>query len=755
VFLLGILASFLPKAKAQNIPIGTWRTHASYQSIHTLALAGEKIYAGTTGSFFVFDQAYAHTTTLSRIDGFSSVEISRLAFEPQSGTVIIAYRNGSIDLLHDNEITNLNTIAEANITTGKQANHLLLNGTTAYISSDFGLVVVDLVSRDIKETYRNIGTGGTPLAIYSSTIVANQFFLATSAGILTAPVSGKNLLDFKSWRLLGMAEGLPEGPAKAVAALNGNVYAGFENAGIFTLTSNRWQLLDIPFVPKIYALSASRQQIFVCIPDKIYVIEPNGTATALGHPLIKEPQEVGADEAGHIWIADAQNGLLSNYEGSFRAYIPNGPVSNSVARLQNWNDQLVALPAGYDESYAPLQNQSGFSVFTTTGWENYTSDAAQAGLQIPVAKNWITSVYNPVEKSVYVGSYGDGLLMGKPEGSYTVFNAVNSPLQATQESGGGVRVTGLAVDVTGNTWVTNYGVAPGQAPLHLKKTDGTWQSFLHTNAVARHPLDIVIDDSGYKWIRLVPGKEGGILVFDEKANRSKYLTTTLGQGGLPDNNVYSLVKDKDGQIWAGTGRGVTIFLNPDAVFSNPAFDAFAPVYESRPLLRDEVVTCIEVDGGNRKWIGTRNGIWLFSPSGDELLAHFTTQNSPLPSDYIRDISIQLVSGEVFMATDEGLVSYRGTATEGESVHTGVKVFPNPVRPDFDGLIGISGLVNNAIVKITDVSGRLLYETRANGGTATWNVRDYTGRRASTGIYLIFSADPNGQEALVTKIAIIE
>jgi ligand-binding sensor domain-containing protein len=244
-------------------------------------------------------------------------------------------------------------------------------------------------------------------------------------------------------------------------------------------------------------------------------------------------------------------------------------------------------------------------------------------------------------------------------------------------------------------------------------------------------------------------------VFDEKNNRSKYLSTTLGQGGLPSNLVSALATDKEGQIWVGTERGAAVFFNPFAVFENTAFDALTPIFERRALLRDEVITSIAVDGGNRKWIGTQNGLWLFNPEGSELIAHFTSENSPMLTNMVMDVEIQPITGEVFIATDKGIVSYRGTATEGAETHISVKVFPNPVRPDFEGLVGISGLVNNAIVKITDVTGRLVYETRAQGSTAVWNVRDYTGRRAATGIYLIFSANEEGTETLVSKMAVIE
>lgn len=183
-------------------------------------------------------------------------------------------------------------------------------------------------------------------------------------------------------------------------------------------------------------------------------------------------------------------------------------------------------------------------------------------------------------------------------------------------------------------------------------------------------------------------------------------------------------------------------------------NAVYPVFENRVLLKDEHITAIAVDPGNRKWIGTKKGIWLFSESGDALFSFFNTENSPLPSNYITAIGIDGSSGMVYIGTDKGMVSYRGTSTKGEDTHQNVKIFPNPVRPGYSGLVSFSGLVVDAIVKITDVSGKLVYETRAYGGTATWNAADYNGVRAVTGIYLIFSGNDDGSETFIGKLAIV-
>jgi ligand-binding sensor domain-containing protein len=248
-------------------------------------------------------------------------------------------------------------------------------------------------------------------------------------------------------------------------------------------------------------------------------------------------------------------------------------------------------------------------------------------------------------------------------------------------------------------------------------------------------------------------KNGDILVFNHETGEERYLGNAIGEGGLPGSRVTTLVGDKDGLIWVGTDEGVAFFPDPFSIFSGTV-DAIRPIFDRRPLLRDQLITSIAVDGGNRKWIGTPNGLWLFDESGEALIYNFTIENSPLPSNYIKNIALNAISGEVFIATTQGMVSYRGTATKGGETHQSVKIFPNPVSMSFNGMVGISGLVDDAIVKITTVTGTLVREVRAEGGTITWNVTDYRGERVATGVYLVYSASADGSETFVGKIAVV-
>ena len=309
----------------------------------------------------------------------------------------------------------------------------------------------------------------------------------------------------------------------------------------------------------------------------------------------------------------------------------------------------------------------------------------------------------------------------------------------------------LKSEIVGNYWIADY-----KNGL-IGNSEGTYKNYSPTSLDTLYQTrrdSIVLDLDGNRWIR--QGDFGGILVISPK-NQSQFVSTGVGSGSLPSNNVKSLAKDRDGQMWAGTDKGVVVFDNPSAVFSGKNFDAYTPVFERRRLLGNETVTSIAVDGGNRKWMGTKNGIFLFSPDGTELVINFTEKNTPLPTNEISYITAEPNTGEVYIRTPKGMVSYRGTATEGslKQDENAVKVFPNPVRPDFDGQIGIEGLVENAFVKITDVVGNLVYETRANGGTAVWNGKTLAGGRVETGIYLIFSGNKKGEETLVSRLAVVK
>jgi TSS9, PorZ, N-terminal beta-propeller domain/Two component regulator propeller len=717
-----------------NIPVGQWRTHISYNSINGIAIGDSKVYAAASVGLMVLDEQDKSIVSYSKLNGLSEGTIRYLNVDETSGDVFLAYDDGALDIIQGNTILNYSRLKDTPITGPKKINHVAFNENLAYLSADYGVVVFDTKKLEVKETWRDLGAGGIPLAINQSTILGDTVFLASENGVIAGDLKD-NLLDFASWKRYDQNE--LRGPVHAISTFDGKVYAAVDNVGLFRfengIITKEVFLQNVVF----QSLNASADHLVICEKNHLWLLSKTGVLTESLSPLITGLQFAVEDSQGITWAGDEKNGLLSINGGTGSNYIANGPAFNTPFRLTFSGGQLYAIEGGYSSNFISLGNEGNVSIFSEGRWISETSP-----LKDLTDLTFVGDV-------VFLSSFGQGVQSGKVGSPDIIYNETNSTLINSSPPGNFVDITALA-GATEGLWVANYDVS---SSLHWF-SNGSWQDYAFPFSAAHFPVSLSVDYTGSVWATLNPSEGGGILVFNKEENKAAYLTEEAGAGGLPDRNVYCLSSDRDGSMWIGTEKGVAYMLNPAAVFGT-GVNAVRPIFENRFLLSDEKITAIAVDGGNRKWIGTERGAWLFGPSGDELVYNFTTDNSPLLSNVIRDIAIDPEDGEVFFATDGGIVSFRSDATVSNGDYTSVKVFPNPVTIEFNGLVGISGLATDAIVKITDSGGKLVWQTRANGGTATWNVRNYHGRRATTGIYLIFSATSDGSQHYVGKIAVIE
>jgi ligand-binding sensor domain-containing protein len=371
------------------------------------------------------------------------------------------------------------------------------------------------------------------------------------------------------------------------------------------------------------------------------------------------------------------------------------------------------------------------------------------------------------DNHVFASFYGRGVGEFLDNKLINFYNEKNSSLQKTSHPNFyRVEPTDMAFDGNRNLWVINQ---RADNTLCMRKPDGTWNSYLLSGSLKDYIVwKLLIDQAGQKWLVLVKGLAGGIPklgVFNDKGtidNKSddsfRFIDLKLntGEGVVPAAPV-CLASDNDGTVWVGTDHGIAVYYTPGEVMDNPAPEQILIQQDgsTQYLLEFETITAIAVDGANRKWVGTaRAGVFLFNSDGTRELLHFTEDNSPLLSNEIKTIAVNDHTGEVFFGTPLGIVSYKSTATKGRENLGEAFVYPNPVPPGYTGKIGITGLAENMNVKITDSFGRLVYETRSNGGQAVWDGRTLNGDRIQTGIFLVFCSDDTGEKTVVTKLVFI-
>jgi ligand-binding sensor domain-containing protein len=722
---------------AQEIPIGTWRTHISFNSIHTISSGTSMIYAAADNGILIFDQAGNSLSTLTKLDGLSSTNITQVAADPARQQALVGYNDGDLDILRTNEIVNFDRLKNSTTVTGsKRINHIAIDGNFAYLSTDYGLVVFDLMQLEVKETWRDLGPVGEKIKIYQSTFFNDSIFLATEKGVLAGDLND-NLLDFNNWKRFNT--GVFNGNIQSIATFNNKVYAAINGSGLHRYVTGVWTQ-EAFLSGLVFSNLAGGNDLLITEGSNVWSLSSTDVLTEIISDKIIQPFIAVRNSSGNLWIGDDRNGLLSDHSGSFESYIPDGPTFSGGIRMKfdAASKKIYAVSGGFTSSLVPIGKTELLNGFASGDWNAEATLLDKDLTDVEISGN-----------KLFLSSHGYGVQITE-NGSSTLYDETNSPL-VNLSPGRNVRVTALASSSDG-VWVTNAGAIQS---LHLYRNDNTWESFsFPAVAAARYPVEIAVDYLGNVWMVLNPGNGGGILVFDREGNQSAYLTEVSGAGGLPSRSVYSIAMDRDGQVWIGTAEGVAYFPDPSRVFTT-GINAVKPVFENRLLLKDEKVTAIEVDGGNRKWMGTEKGVWLFNAFGEEQIYNFSAENSPLLSDEITDIEINDESGEVFFMTPMGITSFRSTATISEADFNKVKIFPNPVTNHFNGLVGISGLATDATVKITDVSGKLVWQTIASGGTATWDVRDYNGRRAATGMYLVLSTSQDGSESIVGKIAVVD
>ncbi|TNE79293.1 MAG: hypothetical protein EP332_11325 [Bacteroidetes bacterium] len=735
-----LFSLFVSCVYGQNIGVGQWRVHFPYNNPRGFEIAEEQLYAWGEQGFFRYDMESGETKVLSKIDGFSEVGVSTMLYHESTKTLLVAYQNSVMDLLvNREELIQVPDIALANINGSKQINHMSSYQDFAILSCGFGIHVYNVKKQESTATWRS--TMFTE--VYASTILQNKVYAATKDGIYSASLPPVGMaINPASWTLIqnGEATMIANDGAQLWTVIDSVLY----NSNGTTFNAQGGKKTYYKMVPK-------DNEIFLNSDSGLFILTQNGYTHRNADPA-RQVMVVN----NKMYSASFGYGIIIDQGGPLLFISPSGPQGLRTGKMVSKGGKIY-IGGGYMfERGAPSYSFDGYYTFENGKWSNSRSTFND---YLDTFKDIHAITLDP-NGDLWLASLLDGIVRLRGNQVLEHYSPLNSPLKTETP----LLITSIQLDDKRNLWVSNY---ESTYPLLVKTVGGVWDSISLGNATTI--LDMIITRDGNKWMKLRDKNSvvsAGIMVYNDNGTpldqtddpSPKYLGTGAGNGDLPSAEVRCMTEDRNGQLWIGTAKGLAVFYSPSNIFSNRPSDARQIVIGEGDnvgyLLGDEEINAIYVDGGNRKWIASRSGLWLVSPDGQEVLAHFNQDNSPLISNEISQLGMVEETGELFIATDKGIISYRTGSSAGGDTHGEVKVFPNPVKPDFEGPITISGLPQDAYVKITDISGNLIYETRANGGTATWNGQNFSGRRASTGVYMVFTANQDASDTYVSKILFI-
>jgi hypothetical protein len=752
--------------QAQLPAIGSWRSHIPYSNPASLALTDEGLYVSNSLSPYFFSTEDFSFERFSKVNLLSDIGVREIYYHEGRDELLVAYGNSNVDVLKNDGVFNFSFIRDDNLVGDKNIYHALFSGDSAYLSCGFGIVVLDLEKEESPATYFFSEADGNPIRVNSTAIYNNSLWAATQLGLFKAPLSNPLLEDFAAWQETGDSL-LDNSETTQLATWNDKLYA-LNDSTIWEFDGADWipWYRNDPWKPQFMRVSNDHLVIIDWISDeeppdsaRVRVLDEFGIVFEPQTFITRVPRQAEYDPANNkIWVADLFQGLMEiDAEENRNIYNPNGPGSVKVFDMRASAGNLYVAPGDVNGSWNKLFNQDGFFRFNSGDWSNFNSNTRE---ELSGIFDILAVTVEPQSGTTWFGSFGSGLLELTANGDINIYRE-NSALQGAIGDGSNYRVAGVALDpFNGNLWMANNGAG---SPVVVRTPDNEWYAFdsgLPASA-GEALVQNVVDDFGQVWFVVARGE--GIFVYDPGSDlasplddRKKQLGLGAGNGNLHSTEVLCVAKDLDGEIWVGTEEGISVFFNPGAILdggtNGDATQIFVQLGDfGNFLLAEEFVNDIAIDGANRKWIATDNGAFLVSEDGTNQLIHFTEENSPLLDNRVKSIAIDEITGEVFFGTDEGIISYRGEATGGASTHSDVLVYPNPVREDYNGPIAIKGLVQDADVKITDVRGRLVYQTTALGGQAIWDgIRLDNGQRAATGVYLVYSSDRNGEEKFVAK-----
>lgn len=758
--LLSILILIPFFATAQNYE-NSWKGHFSYVTVKDIAHGNNKIHVASENAVFTYDLATTNTKTISTINGLSGEYISAMHYSSEFGLLIIGYETGLIEIVKDEETAVLKVVdvlSKQTIPPNKKGiNHFYEYEGVVYISTQYGISVYDLAALEFGDTYF-IGEGASQIEIEQITVQEPYIFAASKdSGIKRAMVADDNLIDYQNWTTI------MNGGFRAMEKLGSDLYASTRANTVLKFTPSGSSVSVANFNSEVKSFKLADDLLTITTKNSIQSYSNGFIREAFINnlPPYNLDLQSGYAFANNLYLGTKDDGLLIVPFGSNQAtqVLPNGPIKNTPFSIDSSPGQAWVSFGELDVDYNPynsLPSKFGVSHLTDTIWTNIPYEDLRSSVS-GEPSHLVNVTINPnFPEEVFISSFQNGLLKIIDQNPTILYDETNSPLERLGDAG--IRIFGSEFDSQGNLWFLQSKADKGIIKL---SPNGQFTRIDVSGFIdAQDELGLAklaISREGYLFIATY---RNGVIGYNPLTNKFNKIVASPGNGNLPSLNVRSLAIDNQNRLWIGTIQGLRVIYSPGSFFENGSVPDSQPIIilendVAQELLYEQSVTAIKVDGSNNKWIATAtSGVFHISPDGQKILHRFTADNSPLPSDNVQDISIDPVSGVVYFATIRGLVAYKGTSTApGENLEN-LRAFPNPVRPNFSGNVTIDGLTARANVKITDITGSLVFETTSEGGSVLWDTSAFGKYKVRSGVYLVLVTTQDYMETKVAKIMII-
>lgn len=749
ILLLGGYVWVLPILPHEGVAgIGEWKNYTDMKNVRSVASDGRSIWAGTEGGVFRFHTLDSTYQKFVNSDGLSTNDVTAIALDSE-GRVWIGQQSGNIDVYDPRTrawryITDIALSAKVN----RVVNGFFQQGDNLYIAVGFGVTVFSLSKFEFSDTYTGFDLSVTQPNARAVRLYNNRVFIASSAGIIASKSGSSNLADPKSWVIES-----PITTANAFTEFNGSLYAS-TGSGLLIYQSNTWNI----------AAGISGNVRIVAAFDTAVVFSEGAALRSLnaanGISTLSSaiPAAVTSGTFTNnrkIFLGFTTKGIGGmNGSSQWEVFYPNGPNSNLFYQMVvDQNGELWTASGGHTGG-------QGFYRFDGSVWTNFTT----ANTPLLLVNDCYQIAVGP-NNSKWISTWGEGLILVNANGvpvrrfDYDYPGFVGVIRGGTNNVPSYCVPSRAAVDRSGNVWLVGVFSQDRNKVLWKMKPDSTWEYYSGSPFSSDYAFmySIVFDQNNTKWFSnaLISRVESQSIVYhnDERAIGG----TVNGWGILTESNgvtnqrVQSIVVDLVGDIWMGTGIGITVINEP----ANPA-QRISKVYDLS--VRDLFINCIAVDPLNNKWIGTSRGVFVLSPDGTQSLGHYSVENTggKLVDNNINTIAIDGKKGIVYIGTEKGLSSLEIAATAPKNTFSSIDLSPNPVYLSTHSSVEISGLVDESLIKVLALNGTLINQFPAQGGgRAFWNCRDGEGRMVSSGVYLIVAYNRAGDQVATSKVAIIQ